>query len=97
MQHIIVRPIITEKSMTLANQGKFSFVVDKSADKTAIKKAIEKTFSVKVVRIVTLTVKGKTKRVGVRRVEVVQPAIKKAIVTVLPGQKIDLFEIGGSA
>jgi large subunit ribosomal protein L23 len=95
MQNLIIRPVITEKSIAQANNGKYTFVVDKVADKLAIKRAVEKTFSVKVVKVVTTLVKGKTKRVGTRRTEIVASSWKKATVLLVSGQKIDLFEVAG--
>jgi len=92
---IIIRPIITEKSMKEAEAGKFTFQVQKDANKTNIKKAIEGQFSVNVTGLSTITVKGKRKRVGARRTEVKEAAIKKAIATLKSGQKIDLFEMIG--
>jgi large subunit ribosomal protein L23 len=95
MSDVIIRPIITEASMKIVPNGKYSFVVARLADKTAIKKAVNKLFNVTVVAIATSVVKGKTKRVGPRRAEVTQSAWKKAIVTVKTGEKIYLFEPGG--
>lgn len=94
---VIVRPIISEKSMREAEGGKFTFQVRKDAAKNAIKKAIESQFSVKVTGLSTITVKGKRKRVGARRMEVKSSVIKKAIATLKKGQKIDLFEMVGQA
>lgn len=95
MNQTIIRPIITERSMALAGAGKYTFIVSRAADKAKIKREIEKMFSVNVLGVSTTIVKGKTKRVGIRRAEVVSTPIKKAVVTVKSGQKIDLFEIGG--
>lgn len=95
MNSAIIRAVITEKSMALAAKGKFTFIVDQSASKTAIQKEVEMLFSVHVEAIKTTVVKGKTKRVGTRRTEVVQTPWKKAIVLLTQGEKIDLFELGG--
>lgn len=94
--HIIKRPLITEKSMTDATAGKFTFLVDRSAHKNAIKYAVEKTFSVHVTAVVTSMVKGKTKRTGKRRTEVVEGSVKRATVTLATGEKIALFDIGAT-
>lgn len=94
---VIIRPIISEKSMHEAEGGKFTFQVRKDANKNAIKKAIESQFSVKVIGLSTITVKGKRKRVGSRRMEVKDSISKKAIATLKKGQKIDLFEMVGQA
>ena len=95
MHTIIVRPIITEQSMANAQRGKFTFLVIRSADKIQIKKAVEKGFDVHVVGVSTTVVKGKTKRVGKRKVEVVSVPVKKAVVELKAGEKIDAFELGG--
>ncbi len=95
MNDIIIRPVITEKSIALASNGKYTFIVDKKADKITIKRVVEEAFSVKVLDVATLVVKGKTKRVGKRRTEEVVSALKKAVVRIEKGQKIDLFELAG--
>jgi large subunit ribosomal protein L23 len=95
MQNPIIRAVITEQSMAAAQHSKFTFIVRKDANKNAIKQAIEKTFSVKVVGLSTLIVKGKTKRTGIRRTEVTINSLKKAVVQLEAGQKISLFELGG--
>lgn len=92
---IIIRPVITEKSMQDANLGKFTFAVHKYAGREKIKKAVEQAFQVTVKNISVSLVKGKRKRVGVRRVEKQGSVWKKAIITVAAGQKIDLFDAGG--
>lgn len=91
----IISPLITEKSMIDAGNGKFSFRVSKSANKNDIKKEIEKRFSVNVVGISTNILKGKTVRTGNRRTEKKISDVKKAIVTLKKGEKIGLFELGG--
>lgn len=87
---IIIKPVITEKSMDLLADNKYTFIVDKKANKTEIKNAIEDIFEVKVERVNTLNLKGKPKRLG--RFEGRTPSRKKAIVTLKPGHKIRLFE-----
>jgi large subunit ribosomal protein L23 len=94
MNSIIIKPLITEKSMTDVSKGKYSFVVAKDASKSAIKSAIKAQFNVTVVSIATSVQKGKTQRVGTKRVEVGKPEVKKATVTVKNGEKIGLFEPG---
>lgn len=94
MKSVIIAPLITERSMALVKQGKFSFRVSKNATKDAIKKAVKDTFSVDVVSVDTVTQKGKTHRVGVRRVEKRLAPVKKAVVTLKSGQKIDIFDLG---
>lgn len=85
---IIKAPVITEKaSLVSQNEGKYSFYVDTKANKTEIKEAIEKLFSVKVIEIKTINVTPKTKRVG--RYTGLTNRKKKAIVTLAKGQTID--------
>ena len=93
--NIIISPLITEKSMQDAANGKFSFKVVKSSNKPEIKREIEKSFSVNVTHISTNILKGKKVRTGTRRTEKKVSDWKKAIVTVKKGQKIGLFELGG--
>lgn len=90
------RALITEKTMRDAGVGAYSFIVDKRASKMDIKRQIEKSFSVNVVSISTVTQKGKTQRSGVRRLERTLPSYKKAVVKLKDGQKIGLFELGES-
>lgn len=96
MQNVIVRPLVTEKSMSDVTKGKYTFVVDRFATKPVIKQAIKTMFNVTVVSVATNIVKGKSKRVGVRRQEVQSAAWKKATVTLKKGDKISLFEPGGA-
>lgn len=93
--NIIIRPIISEKSIHEVEKGKFTFEVDKQASKNNIKKAIEDQFKVEVVSITTRIMKGKKKRYGTKRFEKQESSWKKATVGLKPGQKIDLFETGG--
>ena len=79
-EEIIERPIITEKSNDELQQGKYTFKVNKKATKVEIAKAVEKLFEVKVLKVNTMTVKGKKKRV--RYKEGKTPDWKKAIVTI---------------
>jgi len=90
-QDILIRPLVTEKSVNLAQkENKYSFYVDKRANKIEIKKAVEELFKVKVLDVNTAIVKGKKKRVG--RFTGLTPERKKAIVTLRPGDKIEIFE-----
>ena len=92
--NVIVKPLITEKTMREAEKSKFSFAVNVGTDKNAIKKVVEQKFGVNVVSITTSRVKGRTKRVGSRRIEVINPAWKKATVELKKGQNIDIFTVG---
>ena len=92
-ENIIIKPIITEKSMQDAAAGKFTFQVLKTADKKTIRRAVEEKFKVNTVGISTIIIKGKKRRVGARRVEVLQSPYKKAVIALKTGQKIDLFDV----
>ena len=61
---IIIRPVITEKSMDLLADNKYTFIVDKKANKTEVKNAIENIFNVKVESVRTMNMKGKTETHG---------------------------------
>ncbi|MGQ9688936.1 MAG: 50S ribosomal protein L23 [Desulfobaccales bacterium] len=88
---LIFGPIITEKShMMKAAGNKVTFRVNPKANKIEIRKAIEELFKVKVLGVNTISVKGKTKRMG--RTEGTRPNWKKAIVTLAPGEKIPGLE-----
>ncbi|MBS4535556.1 50S ribosomal protein L23 [Clostridium sp. D2Q-14] len=88
---IIRKPIITEQSMNDMAEGKYTFVVDKKANKTEIKTAIEKVFDVKVSKVNTMNFTGKLKRMG-RNIGR-RPSWKKAVVTLTEDSKgIEFFE-----
>ncbi len=90
LYQVLRRPLITEKNAALQAQGKYAFEVAGEANKHLIKQAVEKAFKVEVTAVNMMTVPGKTRRVG-RRVVLTQ-SWKKAIVTLQPGDKIELFE-----
>ena len=89
---IIKRPIITEQSMEQTEMKRYTFEVDKTANKIEIAKAIEEIFGVKVAKVNTLNVMGKKKRLGAQPAGR-RPNWKKAIVTLTADSKtIELFE-----
>ncbi len=89
---IIIKPIITEKSMMDAQEKRYTFQVNKNANKYQIKDAVEKIFGVKVLRVNTMNYDGKVKRVG-RFNPGKRPDWKKAIVIVSADSKeIQFFE-----
>ena len=88
-QDIILKPIITEASMEDLRAGKYTFRVMKTANKTEIKEAIEKIFGVKVAKVNTIHVRGRSRRMG--RYVGTTPAWKKAIVTLAEGSKTISF------
>ena len=79
-EDIIIAPVITEKSNDGMQEGKYTFEVNKKATKVDIANAVEKLFEVKVLKVSTMTVKGKMKRMG--RYEGKTSDWKKAIVTI---------------
>ncbi len=87
---ILLRPLVTEKSTALLEEGKYVFEVAKAANKVQIAQAVAEIFNVKVVAVNTINVTGKVKRVGhnVGR----RRSYKKAIVTLAPGETIQFFE-----
>ena len=87
---ILRRPLITEKSTDLQEDGRYSFEVATEATKHQIKWAVEEAFNVKVIKVNTMNVKGKRKRFGPR--VTLQKSWKKALVTLAPGQTITIFE-----
>jgi len=88
---IIRYPVMTEKSMEAYQEWRqCTFEVDRSANKVEIRKAVEALFKVKVEDVRTIRTRGKKKRVG--RVMGRRPDGKKAIVTLKPDQKIEIFE-----
>jgi large subunit ribosomal protein L23 len=89
---VILRPVISEKSYEMLDENKYTFIVDPRANKTHIKQAVEKIFGVKVLAVNTMNRQGKRKRRGL--VIGKRPDTKRAIVTVAPGDKIELFDAG---
>ncbi len=88
---IIIRPLITEKtSIQKEDYNQVSFEVDRKANRVEIRRAIEKIFNVKVANVRTMHIKGKVKRRG--RIEGNRKDWKKAIVKLMPGERIDFFD-----
>ncbi|MCQ5130247.1 50S ribosomal protein L23 [Butyricicoccus faecihominis] len=88
---VIRRPIITERSMAGIQDNKYTFEVAPGAGKIEIKKAVEEIFGVKVLKVNTIKLPGKWKRMGVHVGK--RPDIKKAVVTLTPdSKKIEIFE-----
>ena len=86
---ILIRPLISEHSTDLMQEGKFVFVVDKRANKIQIADAVEEIFKVTVEAVNTINVKSKTKRRG--RMVGKTNSYKKAIVKLAAGETIELF------
>ena len=88
---VIIRPVVTEKSMTEMADKKYTFVVDKKANNTEIKKAVEAIFDVEVEKVNTLNYDGKMKRMG--RTQGRTASFKKAVVKLTEGSKdIEFFQ-----
>lgn len=88
---IIIKPLNTEKTNILhEDENKVYFEVARTANRIEIKKAVEKIFNKKVLNVNTIQVKGKTKQRG--RITGKRRDWKKAIVTLMPGERIDFFE-----
>ena len=88
---VIRRPVTTERNTDLMAEGRYTFEVSPDANKIQIKEAVEKAFDVKVVAVNTLNVHRKRRRERTR-FRGYRPGWKKAIVTLAPGDKIDIFE-----
>lgn len=92
---IIKKPLLTEKSYLKMNlDGKYTFKVNYRATKTQVKKAFETIFEVKVAKVNIVKTKPKAKRVG--RYQGLTSAYKKAIITLKPGEKLELFNNSGN-
>lgn len=87
---VLLRPIITEKNTLLNDQGKYIFEVQREANKIEIKRAVQEIFKVTVTTVNTITVPGKERRFG-RNIGRTK-TWKKAVVTLAPGQQIELFQ-----
>lgn len=96
MEDVLRRPRITEKNTMLMEQGQYTFEVHVDATKIQIRQAVEETFSVKVKAVNTMNVKPKKKsrflRRGAGRIHGTTRGYKKAVVTLQPGETIDLFQ-----
>ena len=87
---ILIKPIVTEKSTALMEEGKYTFQVPLNVTKIEIRQAVEQVFNVKVQAVNTMRYEGKMKRLG--RTQGRRSDWKKAIVTLKPGETIELFE-----
>lgn len=88
---VIRRPVMTERNTDLMQQGRYTFEVAPEANKIQIKAAVEQAFNVKVLAVNTLNVHRKARRPRTR-LRGYRPGWKKAIVTLAPGEKIEIFE-----
>ena len=90
LQQVLVKPLITEKSTLLQEEGKYVFHVAPRSNKVQIREAVQKSFGVVVIDVNILKVRGKLKRYGPKLSRT--PDMKKAIVTLRPGDRIQLIE-----
>lgn len=91
--HVVVRPIITEKSLSLAAKGWYTFSVKPSAGKHAIASGVSSLYNVKVINVRTSIFSGKSRRVGRKMKEIVRSDWKKALVWLEKGQTIPVFDV----
>ena len=92
-REVIVRPVVTERSMELStneSDPQYAFIVAKDANNVEIKNAVEKLFKVSVAQVNTMNYRGKARRVGRHLGR--RPAYKKAIVRLADGESIDVYE-----
>jgi large subunit ribosomal protein L23 len=86
---ILLRPVISEKTYRLADDGKYTFLVDRDANRTQVRQAVEAVFGVKVTGVNTLNRPGKRRRTRFGWGQ--RAATKRAIVSLADGERIDVF------
>ena len=91
-REVVLRPVVSEKSYALLDEGVYTFVVHPSANKTEIRQAVESIFNVRVTNVNTLNRKGKRKRNRRQATFGKRPDTKRAIVTLAGDDRIELFE-----
>lgn len=89
---MIIKPVVTEKSMQDVAKGKFTFIVDEQVSKTQIKFEIKKLFKVNPVKITTSILKGRSLKSGKKGTIKALKNTKKAVIQLKKGEKIGLFE-----
>ena len=87
---ILIKPVVSEKSTDLLQENKYTFKVPLKANKVQIRQAVEQIFKVKVQAVNTIRMEGKVKRMGKHVGK--RSDYKKAIVTLAPGNQIEIFE-----
>lgn len=94
LENILIKPIISEKSLRqVETLNQYSFVIDRKANKIEVAKVVKKLWKVEVLSVRIVHLRGKRVAFGKRRTKGSRSGIKKAIVTLKEGDKIDLFEI----
>jgi large subunit ribosomal protein L23 len=91
---VLLAPVVSEKSYGLLDENKYTFLVTLDANKTQIKIAVESVFKVRVTDVNTLNRRGKKRRTRYGYGK--RPDTKRAIITVAPGERIDIFSSPGS-
>jgi len=89
---IILRPVVSEKSYALLDDGVYTFIVSPDANKIEIREAVESIFNVRVANVNTLNRRGKRKRNRRSFTFGRRPDTKRAVVTLVEGDRIELFE-----
>ena len=89
---VILRPVVSEKSYGLLDQGVYTFVVSPDANKIEIRQAVESIFGVRVAKVNTMNRNGKRRRNRRSFTYGKRPDTKRAVVTLVEGDRIDLFE-----
>jgi len=89
---VLMRPVVSEKSYALMEDGVYVFVVAPDATKIDVRMAVERAFGVHVKSVNTLNRKGKKRRNRKANTVGTRPSTKRAVVTLAAGDKIDLFE-----
>jgi large subunit ribosomal protein L23 len=89
---VLIRPVVSEKTTGLMDNRTYVFIVDPKATKVDVRNAVEQAFNVKVTNVNTLNRKGKSTRNRRTGVVGTRPGTKRAIVTLAPGDTINLFE-----
>ena len=87
---VLKRPILTEKTDFQRDDNQYVFEVDRKANKLQIKEAVETIFDVQVLKVNTMVMKPKRRRLGLKLIQT-RPAWKRAVVTLAPGERIQEF------
>ena len=90
---IVIRPVVSEKSYGALERNSYTFLVEPQANKTEIKEAIQQIWNVRVTNVNTIVRKGKVKRTRLSTGK--RPDQKRAVVTLIPGDTIEIFEAKG--
>lgn len=94
--YVIRKPVITEKSLQLANTDNvYTFEVKRTADKNMIQAAVEQTYGVEVLNVNVVMRPRKIRRTGQKRLKTRMPKTKKALVKLAKDQTIEVFDVGG--